>query len=63
MVVRLVPVTRIRELDALRGFAVCGIMLVNTWQHAPHEPPQQPLDAVMEGTPLWFMDDGFHRMN
>lgn len=48
MVVRLVPVTRIRELDALRGFAVCGIMLVNTWQHAPHEPPQQPLDAVME---------------
>ncbi|MEW9549305.1 DUF418 domain-containing protein [Nonomuraea sp. NPDC050783] len=25
--------TRIRELDALRGFAVCGIMLVNTWQH------------------------------
>ncbi|GAB1822421.1 DUF418 domain-containing protein [Herbidospora sp. RD11066] len=25
---------RIRELDALRGFAVCGIMLVNTWQHA-----------------------------
>ncbi|MEQ4721353.1 DUF418 domain-containing protein [Nonomuraea sp. B19D2] len=25
--------TRIRELDALRGFAVGGIMLVNTWQH------------------------------
>lgn len=30
--------TRIRELDALRGFAVGGIMLVNTWQHASHEP-------------------------
>ncbi|GGP16266.1 DUF418 domain-containing protein [Nonomuraea glycinis] len=30
--------TRIRELDALRGFAVGGIMLVNTWQHARHEP-------------------------
>ncbi|MER7501618.1 DUF418 domain-containing protein [Nonomuraea pusilla] len=30
--------TRIRELDALRGFAVGGIMLVNTWQHTPHEP-------------------------
>ncbi|WP_433517480.1 DUF418 domain-containing protein [Nonomuraea sp. CA-143628] len=29
---------RIRELDALRGFAVGGIMLVNTWQHAVHEP-------------------------
>ncbi|MFI6322344.1 DUF418 domain-containing protein [Nonomuraea sp. NPDC050556] len=28
--------TRVRELDALRGFAVCGIMLVNIWQHAPH---------------------------
>ncbi|WP_084960541.1 DUF418 domain-containing protein [Thermoactinospora rubra] len=26
--------TRIRQLDALRGFAVCGIMLVNTWQHS-----------------------------
>lgn len=25
--------TRIRELDALRGFAVGGIMLVNSWQH------------------------------
>ncbi|GAA2887107.1 hypothetical protein GCM10010517_50940 [Streptosporangium fragile] len=33
---------RLHELDALRGFAVCGIMVVNTWQHArgplkPHE--------------------------
>ncbi|MEV0583382.1 DUF418 domain-containing protein [Nonomuraea sp. NPDC050310] len=26
--------TRIRRLDALRGFAVCGIMVVNTWQHS-----------------------------
>ncbi|MEV6980499.1 DUF418 domain-containing protein [Sphaerisporangium sp. NPDC051017] len=25
--------TRIRELDTLRGFAVCGITVVNTWQH------------------------------
>ncbi|MEV7006377.1 DUF418 domain-containing protein [Streptosporangium sp. NPDC051022] len=24
---------RLHELDVLRGFAVCGIMLVNTWQH------------------------------
>ncbi|MFB4281680.1 MULTISPECIES: DUF418 domain-containing protein [unclassified Nonomuraea] len=31
--------TRIRELDALRGFAVGGIMLVNTWQHTDKEPP------------------------
>jgi uncharacterized protein len=38
MVVHLVPVRRIRELDALRGFAVGGIMLVNTWQHATHRP-------------------------
>ncbi|WP_204044016.1 DUF418 domain-containing protein [Acrocarpospora phusangensis] len=30
--------TRIRELDALRGFAICGIMLVNTWQHSPKPP-------------------------
>lgn len=29
---------RIRELDSLRGFAVCGIMLVNTWQHADPRP-------------------------
>ncbi|MBO3747954.1 DUF418 domain-containing protein [Streptosporangiaceae bacterium NEAU-GS5] len=25
---------RIREIDALRGFAVCGIMIVNAWQHS-----------------------------
>ncbi|GAA3440574.1 hypothetical protein GCM10018955_00120 [Planomonospora venezuelensis] len=24
---------RLHELDALRGFAICGIMVVNTWQH------------------------------
>lgn len=47
MVVHLVSITRIRELDALRGFAVGGIMLVNTWQHTPHEPPNQ-LDATIE---------------
>ncbi|MGI5288688.1 DUF418 domain-containing protein [Nonomuraea polychroma] len=39
--------TRIRELDALRGFAVGGIMLVNTWQHTPHEPPNT-LDWTIE---------------
>ena len=26
------PRPRVRELDALRGFAICGIMVVNTWQ-------------------------------
>lgn len=31
---------RIRELDALRGFAVCGIMLVNTWQHVDPRPAE-----------------------
>ncbi|WP_308169851.1 DUF418 domain-containing protein [Acrocarpospora catenulata] len=35
---------RIRELDALRGFAICGITLVNTWQHSPR-PPE--IDWVM----------------
>ncbi|WP_211370292.1 DUF418 domain-containing protein [Nonomuraea turkmeniaca] len=39
--------TRIRELDALRGFAVGGIMLVNTWQHTPHE-PKNGLDWTIE---------------
>ncbi|MFG1942979.1 DUF418 domain-containing protein [Nonomuraea sp. NPDC048826] len=38
---------RIRELDALRGFAVGGIMLVNTWQHATHE-PYTAIDATIE---------------
>ncbi|MFI6496339.1 DUF418 domain-containing protein [Nonomuraea typhae] len=38
--------TRIRELDALRGFAVGGIMLVNTWQHVP-KGDREPLDSVM----------------
>ncbi|MGW5157374.1 DUF418 domain-containing protein [Nonomuraea wenchangensis] len=41
--------TRIRELDALRGFAVCGIMLVNTWQHTrvPNA-PYTSVDLVVE---------------
>lgn len=47
MVVRLGAVSRIRELDALRGFAVCGIMLVNTWQHAVHD-PRNGIDWTLE---------------
>lgn len=47
MVVGLVPVTRIRELDALRGFAVGGIMLVNTWQHTAKD-PRNGVDWVVE---------------
>jgi uncharacterized protein len=47
MVVRLGTVKRIRELDALRGFAVGGIMLVNTWQHTVHE-PRNGLDTTIE---------------
>ncbi|QYC43483.1 hypothetical protein Nocox_29495 [Nonomuraea coxensis DSM 45129] len=41
--------TRIRELDALRGFAVCGIMLVNTWQHTRvAHVPSTSVDVVVE---------------
>jgi uncharacterized protein len=25
---------RLQELDVVRGFAVCGIVLTNTWQHS-----------------------------
>ncbi|WP_188187373.1 DUF418 domain-containing protein [Nonomuraea sp. SYSU D8015] len=39
--------TRIRELDALRGFAVGGIMLVNTWQHVENK-TDNGLDLTME---------------
>jgi uncharacterized protein len=45
--VHLVPLTRIRELDALRGFAVGGIMLVNTWQHT-HKGPRTGVDWAIE---------------
>ncbi|MBN6054370.1 DUF418 domain-containing protein, partial [Nonomuraea sp. RK-328] len=38
---------RIRALDALRGFAVAGIMLVNTWQHGPHK-PRTGVDTTIE---------------
>ncbi|NUW44271.1 DUF418 domain-containing protein [Nonomuraea rhodomycinica] len=38
---------RIRALDALRGFAVAGIMLVNTWQHGPHQ-PRTGIDTTIE---------------
>ncbi|WP_219465711.1 DUF418 domain-containing protein [Nonomuraea rhizosphaerae] len=42
--------TRIRELDALRGFAVGGIMVVNTWQHAVQDltGPRNGLDWTIE---------------
>ncbi|WP_245764830.1 DUF418 domain-containing protein [Nonomuraea jiangxiensis] len=42
--------TRIRELDALRGFAVGGIMLVNTWQHTVETlgDHRVPLDGAIE---------------
>ncbi|GIH99781.1 DUF418 domain-containing protein [Planobispora takensis] len=46
---------RLHELDALRGFAVCGIMVVNTWQHTrthltdTQRPVQDgAVDAVVE---------------
>ncbi|GII92178.1 DUF418 domain-containing protein [Sinosporangium siamense] len=32
-----IAVSRIHELDAVRGFALCGITLVNIWQHASGE--------------------------
>ncbi|WP_182906599.1 DUF418 domain-containing protein [Microbispora sp. H13382] len=37
---------RIRRVDALRGFAVCGIMLVNAWQQTVRRTPTS-LDWVM----------------
>ncbi|MEV0592342.1 DUF418 domain-containing protein [Nonomuraea cavernae] len=42
--------TRIRELDALRGFAVGGIMLVNAWQHLPSDPdrPRTGIDWAID---------------
>jgi uncharacterized protein len=40
--------TRIRELDALRGFAVGGIMLVNTWQHVANKEPATAIDWTIE---------------
>ncbi|MET8156996.1 DUF418 domain-containing protein [Sphaerisporangium sp. NPDC005289] len=42
---------RIRELDVLRGLAVCGITLVNTWQHtsdAVHRTTTTPTDWLVE---------------
>ncbi|MFE3449414.1 DUF418 domain-containing protein [Nonomuraea sp. NPDC059194] len=41
--------TRIRELDALRGFAVCGIMLVNTWQHTEGPKNEWWVETFLQG--------------
>ncbi|MEW9530372.1 DUF418 domain-containing protein [Microbispora sp. NPDC049125] len=41
------PAGRIRSLDALRGLAVCGIMLVNTWQHTRAHRGPTSIDWVM----------------
>ncbi|MEV5407707.1 DUF418 domain-containing protein [Thermopolyspora sp. NPDC052614] len=47
---------RIHELDALRGFAICGIMVVNTWQHVQGSsayltdtPVDRAIDLLLEG--------------
>ncbi|MFC7649780.1 heparan-alpha-glucosaminide N-acetyltransferase domain-containing protein [Streptosporangium lutulentum] len=52
MVIRLFLVTRrLHELDALRGFAVCGIMVVNTWQHTRDHlksPEQNAVDWAVD---------------
>ncbi|MEU8206626.1 DUF418 domain-containing protein [Streptosporangium sp. NPDC049046] len=37
---------RLHELDALRGFAVCGIMVVNTWQHTREHLRESDRNAV-----------------
>ncbi|RGA01411.1 DUF418 domain-containing protein [Microbispora triticiradicis] len=39
---------RIRRVDALRGFAVCGIMLVNTWQRTAERRDLSSFGWVME---------------
>ncbi|MDF5752397.1 DUF418 domain-containing protein [Spongiactinospora sp. TRM90649] len=42
---------RIDELDAVRGFALCGIMVVNAWQHtrqAVSDQAKVPYDVVVE---------------
>ncbi|GGL51764.1 DUF418 domain-containing protein [Planomonospora parontospora] len=42
---------RLHELDALRGFAICGIMVVNTWQHTRghlEDPGRPPVDWAVE---------------
>lgn len=50
------PRRRVRELDALRGFAICGIMVVNTWQHTrgaaetlTDTPVDQVIGTLLEG--------------
>ncbi|WP_199565121.1 DUF418 domain-containing protein [Spongiactinospora rosea] len=42
---------RIHELDAVRGLALCGIMVVNTWQHTRGELADKarlPIDLAVE---------------
>ncbi|WP_449062258.1 DUF418 domain-containing protein [Planomonospora algeriensis] len=42
---------RLHELDALRGFALCGIMVVNTWQHTCdrlEHPARNSVDWVVD---------------
>ncbi|MGW4422862.1 DUF418 domain-containing protein [Streptosporangium sp. NPDC004631] len=43
---------RLHELDALRGFAVCGIMLVNTWQHT-----REHVGATERNTVDWAVEN------
>ncbi|MFC4062238.1 DUF418 domain-containing protein [Planomonospora corallina] len=45
---------RLHELDALRGFALCGIMVVNTWQHTCDR-----LEHPARNTVDWVVDSLF----
>ncbi|MFC6086428.1 DUF418 domain-containing protein [Sphaerisporangium aureirubrum] len=44
--------TRIRDIDVLRGFAVCGIMLVNTWQHTAGA-----IENRVQSLPDWLVEN------
>ncbi|MDH6535441.1 DUF418 domain-containing protein [Parabacteroides sp. 52] len=53
------PLQRITVLDALRGFALLGVILTHMWQHygifSFGMEPREPLFAAMDGHIQWLM--------
>lgn len=56
------PKTRIDLLDALRGFALLGILLVNMYSFAGLSTPANPHDQVARDLVVWLVAEKFYTL-
>lgn len=56
------PKTRVDLLDALRGFALLGILLVNLYSFAGLSAPVSPQDQVARDAVVWLVAEKFYTL-